>query len=100
MSYKTKDLSEVDFSDIDELLSKLTPEEIEILNGEVDPDVNLSSAYYSFLMCACLDYLTKKWRTESKNNCNCITNHSGSHSPFLTNYYLDIARLLFNYILI
>lgn len=36
--YKQKDLSEVDFSDIDELLSKLTPEEIEQLNNEVDPD--------------------------------------------------------------
>lgn len=36
--YKQKDLSEVDFSDLDELFAKLTPEEIEILNSEVDPD--------------------------------------------------------------
>lgn len=43
MSYtKHKDLSEVDFSEIDDLLSKLTPEEIEILNNDVDPDVSLT----------------------------------------------------------
>lgn len=43
---KNKDLSEVDFSDIDELIAKLTPEEIELLNGEVDPDVRF---YFSYL---------------------------------------------------
>jgi hypothetical protein len=48
MSYKQKDLADVDFSDIDELLSKLTPEEIEILNGEVDPDVSNKRKNLSF----------------------------------------------------
>ncbi len=42
MSYKHKDLSEIDFSEIDDLLSKLTPEEIEILNNDVDPDVSVT----------------------------------------------------------
>lgn len=44
MSYnwQNKDLSQVDFSDIDELINKLTPEEIEILNSEVDPDVSFT----------------------------------------------------------
>jgi tropomodulin len=37
-NYRTKDLSEVDFSDIDELISKLTPDELEILNNDIDPD--------------------------------------------------------------
>lgn len=40
MSRKQTDFSEVDFAEIDDLLSKLTPEELEVLNGEVDPDVN------------------------------------------------------------
>ena len=38
MSFRQRDLAEVDFSDIDELLAKLTPEEMEMLNNEVDPD--------------------------------------------------------------
>lgn len=37
-----KDLSEYDEVDVDELLSKLSPEEINILAKEVDPDVSLS----------------------------------------------------------
>jgi hypothetical protein len=40
MSFRNRDLAEVDLSDLDELIAKLTPEEIEILNNEVDPDVN------------------------------------------------------------
>ena len=40
MSYKNKDLADLDFDDIDALIAKLTPEEIEILNNEVDPDVS------------------------------------------------------------
>lgn len=36
-----KDLSEYDDVDVDELLSQLTPEEINILAKEVDPDVSL-----------------------------------------------------------
>ena len=39
-SYRTRDLAEVDFSEIDDLISKLTPEEIELLNNDVDPDVS------------------------------------------------------------
>ena len=35
-----KDLSEYDDVDVDELLSQLTPEEINILAKEVDPDVS------------------------------------------------------------
>lgn len=38
MSYRTRDLAEIDFSEIDDLISKLTPEEVELLNNEVDPD--------------------------------------------------------------
>ena len=39
-AYKQKDLSEIDFSDIDELLAKLTPEETELLGDELchNPD--------------------------------------------------------------
>lgn len=42
-----KDLSEYDDVDVDELLSQLTPEEINILAKEVDPDV-------SEVMCLCM----------------------------------------------
>lgn len=35
-----KDLSEYDEIDVDELLQKLSPEEINILAKEVDPDVS------------------------------------------------------------
>ena len=41
MSYGNKDLAEIDFTDIEELFAKLTPEELEILGNEVDPDVCL-----------------------------------------------------------
>jgi tropomodulin len=34
-----KDLSEYEKMDVDELLSQLTPEELDILSREVDPDV-------------------------------------------------------------
>lgn len=36
-----KDLSEYDDIDVDQLLSELTPEELNILAKEVDPDVSL-----------------------------------------------------------
>ena len=36
-----KDLAEIDFNDIEELFAKLTPEEIQLLSDEVDPDVCL-----------------------------------------------------------
>lgn len=36
-----KDLSEYDEIDVDELLSQLSPEEINILAKEVDPDVSI-----------------------------------------------------------
>lgn len=36
--FGNKDLSEIDFTDIEELFAKLTPEELEILGNEVDPD--------------------------------------------------------------
>lgn len=42
-NWQNKDLSQVDFSDIDELINKLTPEELEILNNEVDPDVSFTT---------------------------------------------------------
>jgi len=35
---RNKDLADVDFDDIDDLLNKLTPEELEELNNDVDPD--------------------------------------------------------------
>lgn len=38
---KNKDLTDIDFAELDELIAKLTPEEIEILNSEVDPDVSI-----------------------------------------------------------
>lgn len=38
MSLANKDLSEISFDDIEELFNKLTPEELEILSSEVDPD--------------------------------------------------------------
>jgi tropomodulin len=37
-----KDLSEYDEIDVDELLAQLSPEEINILAKEVDPDVSIS----------------------------------------------------------
>jgi hypothetical protein len=43
MSFRTRDLANVDFSEIDELIAKLTPEEIELLENDVDPDVSTSS---------------------------------------------------------
>lgn len=39
MSLKQRDFSDVDFDEIDALLSQLTEEELECLAGEVDPDV-------------------------------------------------------------
>ena len=44
---KKKDLSEIDFSDIDELLAQLTPEETEKLSDELchDPDDRLMIFY-------------------------------------------------------
>ncbi len=45
MSYGNKDLAEIDFTDIEELFAKLTPEELEILGNEVDPDVCLLWLY-------------------------------------------------------
>lgn len=36
-----KDLADIDFNDIEELFAKLTPEEIQLLSDEVDPDVRL-----------------------------------------------------------
>ena len=33
-----KDLTDVDFQELDDLIAKLTPEEIDLLNDEVDPD--------------------------------------------------------------
>ena len=41
MSFKNKDLSDIDFADIEELFSKLTPEELQLLSDEVDPDVRI-----------------------------------------------------------
>jgi tropomodulin len=38
MSLQGKDLAEIDFNDIEELFAKLTPEELELLAEEVDPD--------------------------------------------------------------
>lgn len=37
-----KDLGEYDEVDVDELLSKLSPEEINMLAKEVDPDVSVN----------------------------------------------------------
>ena len=47
MSFRTRDLANVDFSEIDELIAKLTPEEIELLENDVDPDVSTSSIYHN-----------------------------------------------------
>lgn len=38
---KTKEVSAFDEFDIDELLAQLTPEEIEQLENETDPDVSI-----------------------------------------------------------
>lgn len=38
MSYKKKELADLDLGDIEELFAKLTPEEIQLLSEEVDPD--------------------------------------------------------------
>lgn len=35
-----RDLSEYDNMDVDDLLAQLTPEELDILSREVDPDVS------------------------------------------------------------
>lgn len=40
--FGNKDLAEIDFTDIEELFAKLTPEELEILSNEVDPDVRIN----------------------------------------------------------
>ena len=40
-----KDLSEYEKMDMDELLDQLTPEEIDILTREVDPDVSRRAAH-------------------------------------------------------
>lgn len=40
-----KDLSEYEDVDVDELLAQLTPEEINILAKEVDPDVRSKDSY-------------------------------------------------------
>lgn len=37
-AFGNKDLSEIDFSDIEELFAKLTPEELQLLSEDVDPD--------------------------------------------------------------
>lgn len=44
-----KDLSEYDDVDVDELLSQLTPEEINILAKEVDPDVSENTQINKFI---------------------------------------------------
>lgn len=38
-----RDLAEYEKMDVDELLSQLTPEELDILSREVDPDVSSRS---------------------------------------------------------
>lgn len=43
-----KDLSDYDDVDVDELLSQLTPEEINMLAKEVDPDVSRLDESYLF----------------------------------------------------
>ena len=48
MSFRQRDLATVDFSEIDELIAKLTPEEIELLNNDVDPDVSSNFLFYNF----------------------------------------------------
>jgi len=50
MSFRTRDLATVDFSEIDELIAKLTPEEIELLNNDVDPDVSSRYFVYTWLI--------------------------------------------------
>ena len=40
---KSKDLEEFDIDDLDKLLSQLTAEEIDELNGDFDPDVSTGS---------------------------------------------------------
>lgn len=47
-----KDLSEYDDIDVDTLLAQLSPEEINILAKEVDPDVS-----YKLFSCYDLDHL-------------------------------------------
>lgn len=44
-----KDLSEYDEIDVEELLAKLSPEEINILAKEVDPDVSFVH-FYQYLI--------------------------------------------------
>lgn len=53
-----KDLSEYDEIDVDELLQKLSPEEINILAKEVDPDVSLAIlGYVSSVDCLVSGYV-------------------------------------------
>ena len=41
----TKDLEDFDIDDLDKLLSQLTAEEIDELNGDFDPDVSKCNSY-------------------------------------------------------
>ena len=45
-----KDLSQYEELDIDDLLEQLSPEELEMLAGEADPDVSKSSICHSLLL--------------------------------------------------
>jgi len=45
-----KDLSEYDDIDVDQLLAELTPEELNILAKEVDPDVSLLLKKFYFII--------------------------------------------------
>ena len=78
---KKKDLSEIDFSDIDELLSQLTPEESEKLSDELchDPDDSQIPASMR-----CRDQ-TKKAPTGNKFIINIKTKHK-SYSVKKSNY--------------
>lgn len=40
-----KDLTQFDEVDVDDLLTQLSPEELEILSKEVDPDVSINFLY-------------------------------------------------------
>lgn len=53
-----KDLSEYDEVDVDALLAQLSPEEINILAKEVDPDVSFYLIYIKYIfMTQALDYI-------------------------------------------
>lgn len=45
-----KQVKELDDNDIDELLSTLSPEELEQLNSEVDPDVKDNLLIFLFVL--------------------------------------------------